>query len=85
MLRQVYTVKDTKSLVYGPPFMAHTHGEAERVIKETLSRGESTLSKYPEDFDLYFLGQWDDTSGKYEFHDSPQHMCKVVQLVEPKQ
>lgn len=38
------------------------------------------VGKYPDDYDLYYIGKYDDSSGKIEPLDTPQHVVKAIQL-----
>jgi len=84
---KIYTLRDSKSEVYNLPIFQKTHGEAERFLKSIISEDPKQLpgyyanvSKYPEDFDLYFLGDYDESTGKCKLLDTPQHMVKAVNL-----
>lgn len=66
MINQVYTVYDSKAEVYLQPFMFKTKGEAIRAFTETVNDNKSNISRYPEDFTLFHLGEYDDNSGQYK-------------------
>lgn len=80
MILRMYSIRDTKAEVFGAPFYKNTHGEAERDFQRLIRDEKSTVNQYPEDFDLYYLGDYDDQSGKVRPADSPQHIVKAVQL-----
>lgn len=77
---KVFTVRDSKAEIYSPPFYSKTHGEAERNFRELANDQKSMVSKYPQDFDLYFLGTYDDSVGKMDILDTPQHVVKAANL-----
>lgn len=77
---KMYSIRDAKSEVFNPPFFNKTHGEAERNFKILADDEKSNVHRFPEDFDLYFLGSYDDNSGKIATLDSPQHMIKAVNV-----
>lgn len=80
MILKVFSIRDSKAEVFNTPFFQKTHGEAERNFKQLISDEKSTPHKYPDDFDLYHLGEYDDSTGKMTTLDTPQHMVKAVQL-----
>ena len=82
MVLKVYSIYDQKTGVYDRPFLQHTHGEAERNFKQLVNDEKSQVNKFPEDYDLYYLGEYDNNTGKYQTLDSPQHLIKAVQLKE---
>lgn len=81
MLLKVYTIRDSKAEVYNTPFFQKTHGEAERSFNQLLRDEKSMVNKYPEDYDLYFIGNWDDQEGTFTPCDTPQHIAKAAHLV----
>lgn len=81
MILKAFTIRDSKGEVYNVPFFQKSHGEAERNFRELVNDKQSMPSKYPEDFDLYWIGDYDDTTGKLIPVDTPQHCVKAVQLV----
>lgn len=77
---KIFSIRDSKAENYLQPFFNKTHGEAERNFRELARDDKSIVSKYPEDYDLYFLGTYDDNSGKLSPADTPQHVVKAVNL-----
>lgn len=76
----VYTIRDAKSEVFGPPFCKRAHGDAERDFTRLSRSKESQISEFPEDYDLWYLGTYDDGTGKFGLLETPQHMLKAVQV-----
>lgn len=82
MILKMYTVRDSKSEIYNAPFFQKTHGEAERSFRQMCNDEKTMPAKYPEDFDLWYLGEYDDNNGKIETIDTPQHVIKGVECVK---
>lgn len=80
MQYKVFAIRDQKAELYNQPFFQKTHGEAERNFQTLVNDEKSTISQYPDDFDLYFLGEYDDNKGLLISLDTPQHVCKAVAL-----
>lgn len=87
---KIYTLRDAKAGSHNLPWYQKTHGEAERFVKSIISENPKDLpgyyqnvAKYPQDFDLYFLGEFSEGSGKMELLDAPQHMVSVSSLATP--
>lgn len=59
----IYSVFDKKTVVYGQPFFAHTHGHAIRMVQDSVDKEGNPLSKYPDDFTLYHIGVYNDADG----------------------
>lgn len=84
MVLKMFSIRDAKSELFNIPFMKATEGEAERDFRSVVNDEKSFPHKYPEDFDLYHLGTYDDNTGKVEPLDTPRHMVKAIQLVNPQ-
>ena len=82
MILKAFTIRDQKSEVYNTPFFQKTHGEAERSFRTAVNDDQTQLSKYPEDYDLYYLGEYDDNLGKMNPVDTPQHLLKAISCVK---
>ena len=78
MTKKMFSIRDAKGEIYHPPFFKITNGEAERDFTTTVGDEKSMLNKYPEDFDLYYIGEFDDQTGKIESLETPLHMLKAV-------
>lgn len=77
---RMYSIRDAKAEIYNTPFFQKTHGEAERNFQILFNDEKSTISKYPEDFDLYYLGIYDDQTGLTKPLDTPQHVMKAAHI-----
>lgn len=84
MKLRIYSIYDQKSEVFNTPFFQQTHGEAERSFRSAVNDEKTLFSKYPEDYDLYYIGDYDDNEGKIKPEPSPQHMVKAIQCVNKK-
>lgn len=83
MQMRMYSIRDSKAEIFNMPFYKHTHGEAERDFQRLVnSDDQSNIKSFPEDYDLYYIGLYDDQTGKIEPLDTPQHIVKAVQLVK---
>lgn len=70
---KVLTVYDSKAEAFLPPFYMRTTAEALRAFESTCNDPESNMSRYPEDYTLFEIGEWDDNKGQvsmYEAHKS---------------
>lgn len=63
MILKLMTIYDAKSEVYDRPWLAKTRGEAVRSFTEAASDPKTLIHKYPSDFSLIEIGEWDDTKG----------------------
>jgi len=79
---KMYTIRDAKGKYHHLPIFQKSHGEAERFIKtivtdenpKQLPGHYANVSKYPQDYDLYYLGDFLEEHGKMNLLDAPQHI-----------
>lgn len=85
MKQKMFVIADTKAEIFNPPFFKNSHGEAERDFRTLVNDEKSqNINQYPEDFDLYYIGEYDMSSGKIESLPTPQHMLKAVTVKTAK-
>lgn len=63
MINYLYALHDLKT-TYMAPMMAKTDDEAIRSITHAYREGNTMLSKFPADFRLYCLGEYNVETGK---------------------
>lgn len=80
MLLKAFSVRDSKVGAYNTPWFQKSIGEAERSFNELVKDEKSMVSKYPDDYDLYFIGDYDDQTGVFSPLDTPQHIMKAVNV-----
>jgi len=81
---KVFSIRDSKAEVYNQPWFAKTYGDGERTFHKITNDPQSMVNTYPDDFDLYCLGEYDDQSGLLVPLDTPKHIIKGVQVVDKK-
>lgn len=59
---KLFSVYDKKVAAYAAPFLSRTSGEAIRNFTE-LASGDNLVGKYPEDYSLMCIGEFDESSG----------------------
>jgi len=63
---QMYALLDKKAGTYGGILLAASDGHVSRVIVERFTGSGDTVEKFPEDFDLYGLGEYSLETGVVE-------------------
>lgn len=82
MILKYFSVFDKKANLFGPVFSSHTLGSAERSLKESMSNPDSPHGKYPDDFSLYHLFDFDDETGLIvDTHEPPLLVVHASALV----
>ncbi len=82
MIVQLYSVYDVKTRVYSPPVCCHNDGHAERVFTNVFSDPNHMASKYPEDFKLFSVGSFDDSTAIITMVCNPKFMCNASDLLD---
>lgn len=84
MMLKMFAIRDSKAEAFKQPYFCHTHGEAERSFTQLVRDPQSVVSQYPDDFDLYFLGEYNDQTGVIKSLETPQHITKAVFVLGDK-
>ena len=82
MIHKVYSVYDSKVEAYLQPFFFPAKGAAIRAFSEIANDKSSSIGKNPEDFTLFELGSWDDSTAKIEMHSTPVSMGVALEFVK---
>lgn len=85
MKLKMFTVHDVKAEAYLQPFFLHTKGQAIRSITEAVSNPEHQFAKYPADFTLFELGEYDDSNGQITSHAAPISLGNLLEFNIPEQ
>lgn len=79
---KMFSIRDSKAEIFNPPFFSKSHGEAERNFTALVRDNKSQLNQFPEDFDLYFVGHYDDQTGVTQTLDTPVHVVKAINVYD---
>jgi hypothetical protein len=73
MISVIVSVRDLAAEAFGRPMYLQSLGVAIRSFTDEVNREDkdNQLFNHPDDFDLYELGVFDDSIGKYELRDNP--------------
>lgn len=84
MLHKIFSVFDSKVGSYCAPFFLKARGEALRSFIDTAQGKDSLISTHPEDFTLFELGEYDDSSAKFIIYDTPVSLGVALELIPRK-
>lgn len=67
-MKPIYAVKDLAVQAYGIPFFVRAKGEAVRSFQDEVNKkdGQSAIAAHPEDYELYYIGNYNDQTGEIE-------------------
>lgn len=83
MMQVIVSVKDTAAQAFGRPVFVPTVSVAVRSFRDEVNRSDSKedMAQHPEDFELYELGSFDDSTGMIEVIE-PRLIARAKDLKE---
>lgn len=76
MKLQVLSVFDAAAEAFSKPVFVNTIGLAVRGFTQEVNNPQNgDLNKFPHQFILYKLGEWDDANGRFEEKVPPEQIC----------
>lgn len=83
-MTKVYTVRDKAAGIFLPPFFVNTELMAIREFNDLLSQN-GIIARNPQDFDLYYLCEYDEHTGKMSNDETTTAEPMLVKLgADPK-
>lgn len=83
---QVFSVYDDAVGAFMQPIFLRSQGEAVRALRQTVNgRGEHVFSQSPKDYALYWLGEFDEDTGKFLQREVPELVVRLTALVEKEE
>ena len=84
MKLKAFAIHDSVAQAFNTPFFMHNAGIAVRVFQDNVnSDDENNISKHPEQFVLFELGEYDDSTGIITPYDSPKALHTGIELKNP--
>jgi hypothetical protein len=80
-MQKMFSIHDIKANVWNTPFFSVNHTEAIRSFIAACNDPQTNLSRFPDDYELYFFGVWDEDTGKITFIDKPDLLISGLQAV----
>jgi len=75
IIYRVYSIRDVKTNVYNTPYFQTHKAGSMRMFAELCSDKQSTINKFPADFQLYELGTFNSETGKFTSHPEPIYLA----------
>ena len=79
----IFTVFDTAAKQYKPPFNAETPELAKRMFSEIANDPRTEVHKYPHEFALYSVGEFDVMTGEVVSY-APESLGNAAQYLKPE-
>ncbi len=73
-----YSIYDTASGLYSRPFFTPSDAEAIRSFSDIVQDAEHPIGRHPEDYTLFRLGRFDDTTGAID-NEVNESLCTALE------
>ena len=81
---KVFTIYDIKAETYMEPVSARAIGEGLRNFEDALKDERSSLSRHPEDFIFYEIGEFNEETGLVTSLVAPRELMRGASLKKPE-
>jgi len=81
-MKNVYVIKDRISGVYYAPHTSHNEESMKRDIQLSADP-ETMLYRYPQDFELYYVGFYDEVTGII-VAEQKVYLCTIEEILDGK-
>lgn len=86
MQKMLFSLFDRKLREHGPIFVEQNSQTMERSLMDAVSRsGESMLAKYPQDYDLYLIGEYETETAVVTPSVPPLMLANVADILRPEE
>lgn len=78
MLLVVCAVYDSAAQLFNRPMFVPAVGMANRVFRDEVNRAaeDNPMFRHPDDFELFELGSFDDSTGRFHVLDDPRPLAR---------
>ena len=79
----IVSIMDTAAGAYGRPAYVASEGVAVRQFQDEVNRAheDNQLYKHPDDFQLFYLGTFDDNTGGFDLLASPKMIARAKDVM----
>lgn len=82
MVLKVFSIFDVKSAIFSQPFFSSNNVTALRSFSDLVGESGNQVSKHPEDFKLYCIGDFNDNSGGLASCPQPEFLANASDFVK---
>lgn len=83
MITKCFAVMDIKAAAYNTPFFMANNALAIRAFSDLVNDTRSKVNSHPEDYTLYFIGDFDDCLGVMTDCDRAIPLVTAVSVLKP--
>lgn len=78
---KIFSIFDSKAETFNTPIFLPTDGQAIRIFDDMTNDGKSEVSKHPEDYTLFVLGEFDSDNGLVTPLNTPKSLGLAQEFV----
>lgn len=82
---KIFAMYDKKVSIYRWLHPADNIPDAIRNLQKIVTSQQGQITDYPEDYDLYHLGDFDEVTGKITVVNPPQYIISAINLIKEKE
>lgn len=79
---RIYSVHDSKAEAYLSPIYFKTKGEALRAFETSCQDKDSNFAKYPSDFTMVELGEFNENDASITLHEKPLILANASEFAQ---
>lgn len=79
MLQRIFSIYDSKTMAYMQPFFSVSKGAAIRALTDLLQDETHPISKHPEDYTLFELGEFNDNDATFNMESTPVSLGVAIE------
>lgn len=85
MVKKVFGIYDGKACAFLQPLLfMNTPGEAIRMFESAVNDEKSMMNKYPQDFILFEIAEYDDNTGRFKSYDINKNLGCAIDYFKDK-
>jgi len=84
VLQKIYAVWDSAAALYMQPFFTSNQGIALRAFTDACNSSDHPLGQHPEDYTLFYLGEFDDCLGNFTQEKTAQKVATGLSVLKPR-
>lgn len=82
MIYEVCVLFDKALGAYSRPMFVVSKGQAVRAVTDEANSRESDIGKHPSDYELFYVGKFDDRDASFDCDGKLELVCRCVDLVK---
>lgn len=79
-MSKIYAIHDNAIEAFSQPFFVQAQGQAVRMFMDESRNEQSQLNKHPEDFALFYIGEFDERTGEIT-NNNTERVARAIDFV----